>query len=123
MRGVGLQVHPDRVPVGDMVGALRAVVVLDVPRPSLRDRRDGLQRRGPLELREDRVVGAPEVVREHVQAPPVGHPDDHLLAAVGRRELDDLVEHRHGHVEPLDRKLMLAEVGLVHEALERVDLD
>ena len=38
------------------------------------------------------------------------------------RQLDQLVDHRHGHVEALDRELLLAQVGLVHEALERVDL-
>ncbi len=53
----------------------------------------------------------------------MGHPDHDLLTAVGGRELDQLVEHRHRHVEPLDRELVLAEVGLVHEALQRVDLD
>ena len=44
-------------------------------------------------------------------------------AAVDRGELDQLVEHRDGHVHALDRELLLAEVGLVHEALERVHLD
>ena len=69
------------------------------------------------------LVGAAEVVGEHVQPAAVGHPDDDLLGAAGRRQLDQLVEHRHRHVEALDRELVLAEVGLVHEALERVDLD
>ena len=110
-------------PSGQLVGALRAVVVLDVAGAALRDRRHRLERRGALELGEDRVVGAAEVVREHVQPAAVGHPDDDLLAAVRGRQLDQLVEHRHGHVEALDRELVLAEVGLVHEALERVDLD
>ena len=120
---VGLQVDADRAAVGQLVGALRAVVVLDVARAALRDRRHDLERRGALELGEDRVVGAAEVVGEHVQPAAVGHPDDDLLAAVRGRQLDQLVEHRHGHVEALDRELVLAEVGLVHEALERVDLD
>ena len=62
-------------------------------------------------------------MREHVQSPAVGHADHDLPAAVRRRELDQLVEHRHGHVQPLDRELVLAEVGLVHEPLQRVDLD
>jgi hypothetical protein len=39
------------------------------------------------------------------------------------RQLDELVEHRDRHVEALDRELLLAQVGLVDEALERVDLD
>ena len=37
-------------------------------------------------------------------------------------ELDQLVEHRDRHVEALDRELLLPEVRLVHEPLERVDL-
>ncbi len=121
--GVGLEVDVDRVPVGELVGAVGAVVVLDVAGAPLGDRGDGLERRGALELGEDRVVGPAEVVREHVQAPAVGHPDHYLAAAVGGGELDQLVEHRNGHVEALDRELVLAEVGLVHEALQRVDLD
>ena len=120
---IGLQVHPDRAAVGQLVGALGAVVVLDVAGPPLRDRRDRLERRGALELGEDRVVGAPEVVREHVQPPAVGHPHDDLLPADAGRQLDQLVEHRHGHVQALDRELVLAEIGLVHEALERIHLD
>ena len=44
------------------------------------------------------------------------------LGAVLGGEADRLVEHRDGHVQALDRELLLAEVGLVQEALERVDL-
>ncbi len=120
---VGLQVDANRLAVVEVVGALRAVVVLDVAGAALRDRRHRLERRGALELGEDRVVRAAEVVRQHVQAAAVRHPDHDLLAAVRRREADQFVDHRHGHVEALDRELVLAEIGLVHEALERVDLD
>ncbi len=123
VRRVGLEVDEDRRAVGQLVGALRAVVVLHVAGAALRDRRDGLERRRALELGEDRVVRAAEVVREDVQSAAVGHPEHDLAAAVHRRELDRLVEHRHGHVEALDRELLLAEVGLVHEALKGVDLD
>ena len=84
MAGVGLEVDADRSALGQLVGPLRAVVVLHVAGAALRDRRHRLQRRGALELREDRVVGASQVVREHVQAPAVGHADHHLLPAVGR---------------------------------------
>ena len=49
-------------------------------------------------------------------------PIDHLARAAGRGQLGQLVDHRHGHVQALDRELLLAQVGLVHEALERVDL-
>ena len=123
MRRVGLEVDEDRLAVGQLVGALGAVVVLDVAGAALRDRGDGLERRGALELGEDRLVGAAEVVGEHVEPAAVGHADDDLARAVRGGELDQLVDHRHGHVEALDRELLLAQVGLVHEALERVDLD
>ena len=123
VRGVRLEVDEDRVAVGQLVGALGAVVVLDVAGAALRDRGHGLERRGALELGEDRLVRAAEVVGQHVEAAAVRHADDDLARAVRRGQLDDLVEHRDRHVEALDRELLLAQVGLVHEALERVDLD
>ena len=119
--GVRLQAHDHRRVVGQLVGALGAVVVLDVAGAALRDRGHGLDRGGALELAPDRLVGAAEVVGEHVEAAAVGHADHDLAGAVGGRELDHLVEHRDRHVEALDRELLLAQVGLVHEALERVD--
>ena len=109
-------------PLGQLVGALGAVVVLDVAGAALGDRGDRLERRGALELGEDRVVRTAQVVGQHVQPPAVGHPDHDLAGAAGGRQLDQLVEHRDGHVEPLDRELLLAQVRLVHEPLERVDL-
>ncbi len=121
--GVGLEVDADRPAAGQLVGAFGPVVVLDVAGSALGDRRDRLERGGALELGEDRVVGAAEVVGQDVEPAAVGHPDDDLLTPVRGRQLDQLVEHRHGHVQPLDRELVLAQVGLVHEALERVDLD
>ncbi len=99
------------------------MVVLDVAGAALRDRGDRLQGGRAFELGEDRLVRATEVVRQHVETTAVGHAHDHFACAVGRRELDQLVEHRHGHVESFDRELLLAQVGLVHEALEGVDLD
>ena len=119
---VGLQPHDDRGVVGQLVGALGAVVVLDVAGAALRDRRHGLDRRGALELAEDRLVRAPEAVGEHVQPAAVRHPDHDLARALRGGQLDHLVEHRDRHVQALDRELLLAQVGLVHEALERVDL-
>ena len=119
---VGLQPHDDRAVVGELVGALGAVVVLDVAGAALRDRGHGLDRGGALELAEDRLVRAPEVVGEHVEPAAVRHAEHDLARALAGRELDHLVEHRDGHLEALDRELLLAQVGLVHEALERVDL-
>src|SRR3954451_12150666 len=123
VRRVRLEVDEDRVAVRQLVGALRAVVVLDVAGAALRQRRHGLERRGALELGEDRLVRAAEVVGEDVEAAAVRHAADHLARAVRGGELDHLVEHRHGRLEALDRELLLAEVRLVHEALEGVDLD
>ena len=123
VRRVALQVHEDRAAVGQHVGPLRAVVVLHVAGAALRDRRDRVEGRCALELGEDRVVGAAEVVREHVEPAAVRHADHDLAAAVRRRQVDELVDHRHRHVQALDRELLLAEVRLVHEALEGVHLD
>ena len=53
----------------------------------------------------------------------MGHPDHDLVGAVLAGERRDLVEHRHGHVQSLDREHLLAEVGLLEEALELEDLD
>ena len=83
VRGVGLEVDADRLAGGEPVGALGAVVVLDVAGSALGDRRHRLERRGALELGEDRLVGAAEVVGEHVQAAAVRHPDDDLARAAG----------------------------------------
>src|SRR3954451_13063704 len=54
VRRVALEVDQDRVAVRELVGALRAVVVLDVAGAALGQRGDGLERRGALELGEDR---------------------------------------------------------------------
>ena len=53
----------------------------------------------------------------------VGHPDHDLLGAAAAGQRRDLVDHRHGRVEALDREHLLAEVGLLDEALELEDLD
>ncbi len=98
------------------------MVVLDVAGAALRDRGDGLDRGGALELAEHGLVRAPEVVGEHVEPAAVRHAEHDLARALGGRQLDHLVEHRDGHVQALDRELLLAQVRLVHEALERVDL-
>ena len=60
---------------------------------------------------------------EDAEPAAVGHADDDLVRAFGAGQLDQLVEHRDRHVEALDRELLLAEIGLVHEALEGVDSD
>ena len=122
MAGVRFEPHDDRLAAAQLVGALGAVVVLDVAGAALGEGCDRLERRGALELGEDRSVRPAEVVREHVEAPAVRHPDYDLAGPLRGGELNQLVEHRHGHVEALDRELFLAQIRLVHEALECVDL-
>ena len=87
------------------------------------DRLHPVERLGALELGQDRLDRAPEVVGEDAEPAAMGHPDHDLLGAVLAREGGDLVDHRHGHVEALDREHLLAQVGLLQEALELEDLD
>ena len=122
VRRVGLQTHDDRLATLELIGALGAVVILDVPGAALGQRGDRLERRGALELGEDRLIGPAQVVSEDVEATTVGHADDYFPSAPGGGELGQLVDHRHRHVQALDRELLLPQVGLVHEALEGVDL-
>ncbi len=60
-------------------------------------------------------------MREHVEPPAVRHAQHHAPRALRSRQLDREIEHRHQHVEPLDREALLAEVGAMQEALERLD--
>ena len=92
-----------------LAGPGRGEVVLDVARAALVVDDDRVDRALALELAQDRLVGAPDRVDEHVQAPAVRHPDHDLVSAGIRRELDRLVEHRHHRVEALERELLLAE--------------
>ena len=78
---------------------------------------------GALELGEDRLDRAAEVVGEDAEAAAVRHPEDDLLGAAAVGEGDQLVEHRHDRVEALDREDLLAQVGLLDEALELEDVD
>ena len=102
--------------------ALGAEVVLDVAGAALGVGRDGLERALALELAQDRLVGAAEHVREHVQPAAMRHAEHDLVAALLSGEPDRLVEHRDHHVEPLDRELLLAEEGPAQVALEAFDL-
>ena len=74
-----------------------------------------------LELRQDRLIGHVDDVRQHVEPPPVRHADDRLARAVRRGELEREIEHRYRHVESFDRKPLLAQIRLVQEPLERFD--
>ena len=99
-----------------------AVVVLHVAGAALGHRRVHVHRLLALELGDDRLVGPADGVREHVQAAAVGHAEHDLARALVGALLDQLVEHRHEHVEALDRELLLAQERLVQVALERLDL-
>ena len=107
--------------VGREIGALRAEVVLHVVGPALRRGRGLDACPSGLELGEDRLVADPDHVRQDVQPAAVCHADHHLAGALVRGVAEDDVEHRHEGIEPLDAEAFLAEVGLVQEALERLD--
>jgi hypothetical protein len=53
----------------------------------------------------------------------VGHAEDDLLGAAATGQGDQLVEHRHDHVEPLDREDLLSQIRFLDEALELEDVD
>ena len=82
------------------------------------DRLHLLERLRPLELGQDRLHRAAEVVGQHAQPAPVRHPDHDLLGAGPPAERHQLVDHRDHRVEALDREQLLAQVGLLEEALE-----
>ncbi len=102
------------------------VVVFDVAGAAVRDRRELLHRAQPfraLELGEDRFDRAAEVVGEDAEPAAVGHAEDDLVGAGPVGEGDDHVEHRHDHVEALDREDLGAEIRFLEEALELEDVD
>ena len=102
--------------------ALRAVVVLHVAGAALGVVRDRLERPLALELLEDHLVGPSERVGDHVQPAAVGHAEHDVLGAVGRGELERLVEHRDHHVEPRERERLLAEERAAQIRLEALGL-
>ena len=101
---------------------LRAEVVLDVAGAAFGVGDDSLQRALALELAQDRLVRAAEHVGEDVQPAAVRHAEHDLVRALLGGEPDRLVEHRHHHVEALDRELLLAEEGAAEVTLEALDL-
>ena len=118
---VRVQAHPDLPSSRVAKSSLGTVVVLDVSRAALGDRGHRLHlldRLRALELGEDRLHRAAEVVGQNTEATAMRHPEHDLGGAVPRREVCDLVDHRHGRVESLDREHLLPEVGPLDEALE-----
>ena len=102
--------------------ALRAEVVLHVAAAAFFADDDGLDRPLAFELAQDHLVRTADDVGEHVEAAAVRHPDHDLVRAGVGAELDRLVEHRHHHVEALDRELLLAEERAAQVALHALDL-
>ena len=82
---------------------------------------DRVDRPLALELAQDRARTGGRRVREHVQPAAVRHADHDLVRARRGRQLDRLVEHRHHHVEPLERELLLAEERAAQVLLEALD--
>ncbi len=112
LAGRGVPDEPGTEVVLDVAGAVVGHV---------RGRRRGAAA-GSLEGGQDGGVGFAEDVGHHVETAAVGHPEDDLAGAAGGRRVDDLVQHRHQHVGAFDGEALLAEVGLVDEALEGLDL-
>ena len=72
----------------------------------------------PLELLEQDRGQLAEYVDEHVEAPPVRHPDDDLPGGPRPRPLDDLVEQRDEALAPFEGEALLPRVAGVEELLE-----
>ena len=100
----------------------RGEVVLHVARPAFLVGDERVDRALALELAQDRRVGAPDGVREDVEPAAMRDADQDLVRARLGGELDRLVEHRHEHVETLDRELLLADERAPEVRLEALDL-
>ncbi len=114
---VGRDGDPHRGAICRGEGPVRAEVVLHVVEPALRNEAIA-PTPACLELDEDRLVAHPDDVGEDVQAATMRHPD-HGIRGPGRSGTGQQgVEHRHHRVEALDAEPLLAQVGLVQEALQ-----
>ena len=87
----------------------RAQVVLDVPARALGGAGDRLDRPLALELAQDLLVRPPMMCARTFRRPRWAIPITTSCAPCSAAELDRLVEHRHHHVEPFDRELLLPE--------------
>jgi len=100
----------------------RREVVLDVTRAALRVRDQRIDRPLPFELAKDRGVRPADDMGQDVQAAAMGDADQHLVRAATRGQLDGIVEHRHEHVQPFDRELLLTDERAPEVGLEGLDL-
>ena len=113
--GVAREQDLDLVALAAGVATPLAEVVLHVAR-SLH----GVGVEVAVELAEDLVVALAEDVRQHVEAPAVGHAE-HGLAHAGVGGLrQQRVEHGDGRLRALEREALLSQVLGVQEALERL---
>ena len=71
---------------------------------------------------DDRAVRLAQDVGEDVEATAVGHAHQHFAGPGRRRVVDHLVQHRDQDVVAFNGKSLLAEIGLVKETLEDLDL-
>ena len=104
----------------------RAEVILHVAGPAVVDAHrafggDEVFVGREVELGEDGGVGLAEDVRQDVEPPAMRHAEQDFLRAGLGGVADQLVEHRHEHVRPLDREALLAGEGGVQEMLEALD--
>ena len=113
--------HLDLAAVGH-ARAGRRKVVLHVAAAAFRVDDERVVGTLSLELAQDGLVRAADGVDEGVEPAPVSHPDHDLVRAADGGELDRLVEHRHQHIEPFERELLLSEEGPTQVALEALDL-
>ena len=96
----------------------RGEVVLDVAGAAFLRDDDSVDRPLAFELAQQRLVGAPDRMREHIQAAAMGHSDHDLVRAGLGGEIDRLVEHRNHHVQPFERELLLTEERAAEVLLE-----
>ncbi len=92
-----------------LAGHGRGEVVLHIARSALRVGHERVDRAFALELAQQSRVGPTDGVCEDVEPAAVRDPDQDLVRSRLRSELDGLVEHRHEHVQALDRELLLAD--------------
>jgi hypothetical protein len=76
----------------------------------------------PLELLEDRPVGLPEDVRQHIDTTPVRHGDGDLARAGFGRPLDGDVEQGDEGVGSFYREPLVPGEGAAEIPLESIDL-
>ncbi len=99
----------------------RREVILDVTRAAFGIGDERVDRALTLELAQNRGIRAADDVGQHVEPAAVRDPDEHLVRSTRGGQRDCFVEHRHEHVEPLDRELLLTDERAPQVRLEGLD--